>query len=147
MNNQGHDFTKSKDELEFTYRGWSMEPQTLVLSAILALKQKKSDEIKATCRSYQEQRMARQPLTEPSAGSFFKNPPENSAGRLIDQAGLKGYSVGGAKISEKHANFIINTGNASAADILNLMQHVQEVISKRFGINLEPEIHILGDAG
>ena len=70
-----------------------------------------------------------------------------SAGRLIDEAGLKGHMIGGAKISEKHANFIINTGNATATDILNLMHLVQDTVNKRFGIRLEPEVHILGDEG
>ena len=68
-----------------------------------------------------------------------------SAGSLIDEAGLKGHSIGGAKISEKHANFIINTGNASATDILDLMHLVQDTVYKRFGVRLEPEVHILGD--
>jgi UDP-N-acetylmuramate dehydrogenase len=91
-------------------------------------------------------RLKTQPVAEPSAGSFFRNPPEESAGRLIEGAGLKGFSIGDAKISELHANFIVNTGMASSADILRLMKVVQQEVYKRFGVKLEPEVHILGEA-
>jgi UDP-N-acetylmuramate dehydrogenase len=145
MNNLGDISTEPKENLDFTYRGSGIEPHTLLLSAILALTNGSAEEIKTACRKYHEMRKTKQPLTEHSAGSFFKNPPELSAGRLIDEAGLKGHSIGGAKISEKHANFIVNTGDASATDILNLMRLVQDTVYKRFGIRLEPEVHILGD--
>jgi UDP-N-acetylmuramate dehydrogenase len=115
-----------------------------LLSATFALTTGSKDDIKAACKKYQEMRFKNQPISEHSAGSFFKNPPDDSAGRLIEEAGLKGFSVGGAKISEKHANFIVNTGTASAADILDIMQIVQLEVFKRFGIKLEPEVHILG---
>jgi UDP-N-acetylmuramate dehydrogenase len=147
LNKRGEIFTESKENLGFTYRGWGMEPRTLLLYATLALTAGNREEIKSTCRKYHELRKTSQPLSEPSGGSFFKNPPDQSAGRLIDEAGLKGYAIGGAKVSEKHANFIVNTGNASAADIINLMHHVQETVFKRFGVSLEPEVHILGDQG
>jgi UDP-N-acetylmuramate dehydrogenase len=147
MNNNGDVFTEPGENLGFTYRGWGMERNTILLYATLTLTMENKGEIKAACRKYQELRKKNQPLTEPSAGSFFKNPPELSAGRLIDKAGLKGCSIGGAKISEKHANFIINTGNASSSDILNLMHLVQDTVYKQFGIKLEPEVHILGDEG
>ena len=147
MNNHGDVFTEPGKNLEFTYRGWGMERNTILLYATLTLIIGNKEEIKAACRRYQGLRKKNQPLTEPSAGSFFKNPPELSAGRLIDDAGLKGRSIGGAKISEKHANFIVNTGNASSTDILNLMRLVQNKVYKKFGIKLEPEVHILGDEG
>ena len=121
-----------------------MPNNTVLLSATFGLKPGSTDDIKAACRQYQELRRKNQPIAEPSAGSFFKNPPHESAGRLIEAAGLKGYVVGGAKISEKHANFIVNTGDASATDIVNLMQLVQQKVYKRFDIKLEPEVHILG---
>jgi UDP-N-acetylmuramate dehydrogenase len=145
MGNHGEVITEPGKNLGFTYRGWGKEQNTILLYATLLLTKGKKEEIKAACRKYQDLRKKNQPLTEPSAGSFFKNPPELSAGRLIDEAGLKGHSIGGAKISEKHANFIVNTGNASATDILNLMRLVQDKVYKRFGIRLEPEVHILGD--
>jgi UDP-N-acetylmuramate dehydrogenase len=145
MDKHGEVFTEEKENLGFTYRGWGMEQNTVLLYANLILKIDSKEEIKSACSRYHELRKNKQPLTEPSAGSFFKNPPEQSAGKLIDQAGLKGHSIGGAKISEKHANFIVNTGNASATDILNLMRLVQETVYKQFGIKLEPEVHIIGN--
>ena len=145
MDNSGEVFTEKGEKLGFTYRGWGMAPNTVLLNATLALTVGSKDEIKVACTRFQTQRKKNQPLAEPSAGSFFKNPPDMSAGQLIDRAGLKGHSIGGAKISEKHANFIVNTGGASASDILNLMHLVQDTVFDRFGIKLEPEVHILGD--
>lgn len=145
MNRGGEVIAAKGEELGFTYRGWGMPPGTVLLSATLALTAGAQEDIKAACGRFQEQRRKNQPLTEASAGSFFKNPAAMSAGRLIDMAGLKGHAIGGAKISEKHANFIVNTGNASARDILDLMRHVQDTVFARFGIRLEPEVHILGE--
>jgi UDP-N-acetylmuramate dehydrogenase len=147
MDNNGEVSTEQGRNLGFTYRGWGMKPKTVLLYATFTLTTSSREEIKAACRKYQELRKNNQPLIEPSAGSFFKNPPGLSAGRLIDEAGLKGHSIGGAKISEKHANFIVNTGSASATDILNLMRLVQNTVYKQFDIKLEPEVHILGDVG
>ena len=147
MDRSGKILEHKGEKLGFTYRGWSMAPDVLLLSATFALTPGDREGIKAACKRFQELRKKNQPVAEPSAGSFFKNPPEDSAGRLIDEAGLKGYSVGGAKVSEKHANFIVNTGNATAADILKLMHVVQERVFSRFGIKLEPEVHILGSKG
>jgi len=144
MNSNGDIFPEQGRNLGFFYRKWSLPHNMILLSATFSLTPGSKDVIKATCRKYQELRRRNQPVAEPSAGSFFKNPPADSAGRLIEKAGLKGFSVGGAKISEKHANFIVNTGKASAADILHLMQTVQQEVYKRFGIKLEPEVHILG---
>lgn len=144
MDSNGDIFPEQGRNLGFFYRKWSMPPNMVLLSATFSLTPGSIDEIKATCRKYKELRQKNQPVAELSAGSFFKNPVADSAGRLIEKAGLKGLSIGGAKISEKHANFIVNTGKASAADILNLMQVVQQKVYKRFGIKLEPEVHILG---
>ena len=143
MDNHGEVFTEERKNLGFTYREWGIKQNTVLLYANLILTIDSKEKIKAACSRYHELRKKKQPLTEPSAGSFFKNPPELSAGKLIDQAGLKGHSIGGAKISEKHANFIVNTGNASATDILKLMRLVQETVYKQFGIKLEPEVHII----
>ncbi len=145
MDNTGNIFSEPAKNLGFSYRKWSMPHHTIVLSATFSLKPGTRDDIKSACRKYQDLRRKKQPLAEPSAGSFFKNPPDDSAGRLIEATGLKGFTIGGAKISEKHANFIVNTGNASAADILNLMQLVQQQVYEQFGIKLEPEVHILGE--
>ncbi|KPK00194.1 MAG: hypothetical protein AMJ60_02300 [Desulfobacterales bacterium SG8_35] len=144
MDCDGRVFSAQGKNLGFSYRKWSMPHNTILLSATFALTPGSKEDIKAACRKYLELRRENQPVTDPSAGSFFKNPPDDSAGRLIEKAGLKGFSIGGAKISDKHANFIVNTGKASATDILNLMQLVQQKVYKRFGIRLEPEVHILG---
>ncbi len=144
MDGNGEISSEDGINLGFTYRKCSMPQNTILLSATFSLISGSREEIKSACKKYQELRRKNQPLAEPSAGSFFKNPPADSAGRLIEGAGLKGFSVGGAKISEKHANFIVNTGKASAADILNLMQLVQQAVYRRFGVKLEPEVHILG---
>jgi UDP-N-acetylmuramate dehydrogenase len=92
------------------------------------------------------ERQARQPLGLPSCGSVFKNPPNDHAARLIEATGLKGLAVGGAEVSRKHANFIINTGGATAADIEALIRKVQAAVAERQGVRLEPEVRILGDA-
>jgi UDP-N-acetylmuramate dehydrogenase len=144
MNQNGEVLSEQGKNLGFSYRKWSMPHGTVLLSATFVLMPGSAGDIKRACKKYQELRLKNQPIAEHSAGSFFKNPPDNSAGRLIEEAGLKGLSIGGAKISEKHANFIVNTGKASATDILNLMQVVQQEVYKRFGIRLEPEVHILG---
>lgn len=90
-------------------------------------------------------RRARQPLGQPSCGSVFRNPAGDFAGRLIEAAGLKGFRLGGACVSEKHANFIINTGNATAADIEALILHIQAKVRERYGVHLEPEVHVVGE--
>ena len=90
-------------------------------------------------------RIARQPLNLPNAGSVFRNPPGDHAARLIEQCGLKGKQIGGAQVSEKHANFIVNTGAATAADIENLINEVQAVVQQQTGIKLHPEVRIVGE--
>ena len=99
-----------------------------------------------TMRTLVNQRKETQPLGLPSCGSVFRNPPDDHAARLIEAAGLKGYAIGDAVVSEKHANFIINTGSASAADIENLINHVQAEVLAQHGVELQREVHILGEA-
>lgn len=143
MDSTGKIFSAQATNLGFLYREWSMPKNTILLTATFRLKPGSKEEIKAACRKYVELRRTNQPIADPSVGSFFKNPPMDYAGRLIDEAGLKGFSIGGAKVSEKHANFIVNTGTASATDILKLMAAVQQEVYRRFGVKLEPEVHIL----
>lgn len=145
MDGCGKIISERGHNLGFMYRKWSMPHNTVLLSATFSLTPGNRKDIKTACKKYQELRLKNQPVAEPSAGSFFRNPPDDSAGRLIEEAGLKGFSIGDAKISEIHANFIINTGKASSADILHLMQFVQQEVFKRFGVKLEPEVHILGE--
>jgi len=97
-------------------------------------------------RSLLQKRTSQQPIGQFSGGSVFRNPKDNFAGKLIEEAGLKGYSIGGAQISPKHANFIINDKTATAKDIEDLIKYIQNVIEKRFGIKLEPEVRILGES-
>jgi UDP-N-acetylmuramate dehydrogenase len=96
-------------------------------------------------RAMIQERQAKQPLGMPSCGSVFRNPPGDFAGRLIEAAGLKGMRIGGAQVSEKHANFIINTGGATAADIEALIAHVQAAVEAHHGVRLVPEVHVLGE--
>jgi UDP-N-acetylmuramate dehydrogenase len=98
-------------------------------------------------RSLVNERREKQPLGLPSCGSVFRNPPGDHAARLIETAGLKGHVIGGAVVSEKHANFIINQSDASAADIEALILHVQKVVLETHGIQLIPEVHIIGEPG
>jgi UDP-N-acetylmuramate dehydrogenase len=91
-------------------------------------------------------RIASQPLNLPNAGSVFRNPPNDYAARLIQQCGLKGKRIGGAQVSEKHANFIVNTGDATAADIENLINEVRATVAAQTGVQLHPEVRIMGEA-
>ncbi len=116
----------------------------IVLGAELELKKMKTEGIKKRLKEYLEKRKKRQPLFEKTFGSVFKNPASSYAGALIESCNLKGYQIGNAKISEKHANFIVNLGGAKATDVLKLMKLAQERVFKKFGIILEPEVNFLG---
>ncbi len=117
------------------------------LSANLQFEPCESGEAKAEIRELLAARKASQPVGQPSCGSVFRNPPGNHAARLIESAGLKGYRIGKAIVSEKHANFILNTDNARADDIEALIWHVQDTVEKKFGIRLEPEVRMIGVPG
>lgn len=133
------------DEITFSYRK-SIFPSEggIVVEAELELEKGDMETIHQTMNSHLAQRSSKQPLTVPNSGSIFKNPPNNSAGRLIESAGLKGYSIGQAGISLKHANFIVNKGNASAKDVLDLIAHIQNVVEEKTGVKLEREIVVMG---
>lgn len=137
----------SGEELIFTYRQLQFKENAvediIIVETVLLLKPGRQKEIIAQCREYQDNRRSKQPLGAASAGSFFKNPPGDSAGRLIDAAGLKGLCRGNAMVSPKHANFIVNTGQATADDIVELMKEVQEKVYLHSGVKLEPEVHIM----
>ncbi len=134
------------DEMDFGYRhSRAMEEGWIILGAFFHLEKGQREQIGAAMRDYSARRKEKQPLNYPSAGSFFKRPEGHFAGALIEKAGLKGKSVGGAQVSEKHAGFLINTGGASASDFLNLMKLVQETVQKESGVLLEPEVRIVGD--
>jgi UDP-N-acetylmuramate dehydrogenase len=135
---------KDRSGLHFSYRHLSIPPGSIIVRAGLRVGEESPLNISSMVASYLKQKKATQPVDYPSAGSVFKNPPKDYAGRLIESAGLKGTRVGGAMISEKHANFIVNTGGAKAADILALIALARERVREKTGINLEPEIIVVG---
>ena len=116
-----------------------------MLAARFALQKGDPEAIAARMKALNARRRDKQPLNFPSAGSVFKRPEGFFAGALIEEAGLKGRTVGGAQVSEKHAGFIINTGGATARDVLQLIGEVQEAVSARFGISLETEVRVIGE--
>lgn len=132
------------DKMEFCYRGSIIKRHPyLVLSAAFTLAEGDKETIRAQMAELAEKRRSKQPLEFPSAGSTFKRPEGYFAGKLIEDAGLKGYSVGGAMVSDKHCGFVINKGNATAADILTLIGDVRSKVKECFGVELEPEVCIL----
>ncbi|MDW7773217.1 MAG: UDP-N-acetylmuramate dehydrogenase [Desulfobulbaceae bacterium] len=135
------------EEIDFSYRriqpGSEQLQHGVIVGAEFLLLPGRQREIFEKCRLYQEQRRKKQPVGMPSAGSFFKNPEGDSAGRLIEAAGLKGLRRGNAMVSPVHANFIVNTGQATADEIIALMQEVQERVFHASGILLEPEVQLL----
>lgn len=137
--------TVSKDELSLGYRSSAvMQNGWVVLEATFELAPGSPDEIKATMADLAARRREKQPLQYPSCGSFFKRPVGYYAGALIEQAGLKGYRVGDAQVSELHAGFVINRGHATSSEIYRLMQEVQRRVQAQFGVTLEPEVRLIG---
>jgi len=143
----GHLMVVPVSALKLSYRKIDLKEGDLdnwiISSAIFVLSPCREEQIRVRCEQYLGRRRGKQPTGMASAGSFFKNPPGDSAGRLIEAAGLKGASCGQAMVSKVHANFIVNTSRATAADIVTLMQQVQDVVFQQFGVRLEPEVHIL----
>ncbi len=136
------------EELELGYRTSIIaEKGYLVLSALLELKEGEKEQIEARMQELKAARVAKQPLEYASAGSTFKRPEGYFAGKLIMDAGLRGYTVGGAQVSEKHCGFVVNRGGATAQDVLELVEHVQEEVKKQFGVELELEVKLLGFSG
>ena len=136
----------SREELDLSYRH-SCIPKNhfLVLEAELSLTPAPEQEIRAKMAELREKRVEKQPLEYPSAGSTFKRPEGYFAGKLIMDAGLRGYSVGDAQVSQKHCGFVVNKGEATAADVLTLIKDVQETVLKQFGVKLEPEVKMIGE--
>ncbi len=134
------------EELDFGYRHSRFSARgEIVLSAELSLRQGKCSEIRAKMDDLMQRRKSKQPLEMPSAGSTFKRPEGYFAGKLIMDAGLRGYTVGGAQVSEKHCGFVVNRGGATAADVLQLIRDVQARVYRQAGVRLEPEVRFLGD--
>jgi UDP-N-acetylmuramate dehydrogenase len=151
---QGRELRIDSQMLDFKYRDLSWgkaistkhQDQIIVTEGSFHLRLADSADLQREAEKFLNKRTRNQPTRFPSAGCFFKNPPDDkTAGQLIELAGLKGKKIGGAEVSSRHANFIINSGKASAADVLALMEFVQETVSKTFNIELEPEAKIIGN--
>lgn len=139
--------TLMRDEMELSYRHsiFSNNKKLICISADFVLKEGKKEEIDTYMRDLMQRRRSKQPLEYPSAGSFFKRPaPDLFVGKMIEESGLKGYTVGGAQVSEKHAGFLINIGSATATDVLALSDHIKGVIRANYGVELECEIRRVG---
>lgn len=145
LTKQGEIKVRPADELDLSYRhSRMMDEEELVLEARLNLTQGSGVVIRAKMEELRKKRIEKQPLEYSSAGSTFKRPEGYFAGKLIEEAGLRGFRIGDAQVSEKHCGFVINRGAASAAQIMELMQHVQERVKESSGVDLEPEVRLLG---
>ncbi len=137
---------RTADEFKVSYRQVVMPAEEWFVSATIQLQPGVQEQETAEIKALLKRRNETQPTNQPCAGSVFRNPADDFAGRLIETSGLKGLSVGGAAVSDKHANFIVNTGDASAADIEALIHLVQQKIALEHGVNLQTEVHIVGES-
>lgn len=144
LDRQGNLHVRGPDEYEVGYRSVRGPEGEWFVAAVLALTPGDSAAVSARIRELLDQRKATQPLNQPSCGSVFRNPPGDHAARLIESAGLKGLRIGGACVSEKHANFIVNLGGASAADVETLIQRVMDAVESKHGVRLVPEVRMVG---
>lgn len=142
----GEPRTLSGTELSYRYRASALMDQGLIATEVeFSLQEMDPDILRAQMNDYDARRRDKQPLTQPSAGSFFKRPEGDYASRLIEAAGLKGFAIGDAQVSPKHAGFVVNRGQATAAQVLALMREVQKRVLELSGIRLEPEVKIIGE--
>lgn len=142
----GEELVLGNEELELGYRTSIIAKKGyIVLEAVVSLEKGNREAIKARMDELKVQRTTKQPLEYPSVGSTFKRPEGHFAGKLIQDAGLRGFQVGGAQVSEKHCGFVINKDNATAADVLELMRQVSAIVKEKFGVDLEPEVKRLGE--
>jgi len=137
----------NREDLHFGYRTWhdyrEFPGRPVVVEVVFRLDRADPLKIREYSSILRRKRKEKQPGSSATAGSFFKNPPDDSAGRLIEACGFKGVKVGGAEVSEEHANFLVNGGGATSADVLNLMGKIQKKVKKHSGIDLEPEVHFI----
>ncbi|HEX9437783.1 MAG TPA: UDP-N-acetylmuramate dehydrogenase [Candidatus Limnocylindria bacterium] len=139
-------WTATQDEIGFAYRTTALQgTPVIVVRARFRGTEGDRDTAVRRIKEMANERAAKQPLAQPNTGSIFRNPPGDFAGRLIEAAGLKGHRLGGARVSDKHANFIVNTGDATAKEILDLMWVCRREVKERFGIDLVPEVEVVGD--
>ena len=151
----GRDTVLARAEIPFTYRRSGLDGK-IVLEATVRLRQEDQGRLDEAITEMFEWRQRGTPFNQPCCGSVFKNPAgpswkreggQRTAGQLIEAAGLKGFSVGGAQVSPMHANYFVNTGNATASDVKKLIEHVQTVVQEKFGVRLEPEVKLIGSRG
>jgi UDP-N-acetylmuramate dehydrogenase len=145
MNKKGEVVEKPRQKLKFSYRRLTLPPHWIILKGKFQLKKGRREEILERVASYSEMRKKAQPLNYPSAGSIFKNPSEGPAGKWIEEAGLKGFRMGQAMVSDRHSNFIINLGKAKAQEVIDLMELVEEKIYKEKGVFLAKEVKVVGE--
>ena len=146
MNMKGEIFELSNEEQKFKYRSSVFNTKEyIILEAKLKLKKGKKEDIELQMNEYLNQRKEKQPLEYPSAGSTFKRQEGIITAKLIDECDLKGYKIGGAMVSEKHAGFIVNTGDATAKDVLELIKYVKDEVYKKYGVKIEEEVKIVGE--
>jgi UDP-N-acetylmuramate dehydrogenase len=145
MKEDGEIVERSRSRLRFSYRGLAIPGSWIVLKGRFGLKTGRREEILERVKSYSEMRKRRQPFDYPSAGSVFKNPKEGPAGKWIEEAGLKGFRIGRAMVSERHANFIINLGKAKAEEVIRLMEFIEKKVYEEKGISLEREVKVVGE--
>jgi UDP-N-acetylmuramate dehydrogenase len=135
----------TRDQMTFSYRDSNLPPGTIVTAVTMRLEKRDAAELSAKVRELVTRRKSSQPAGFPNSGSMFRNPPGDFAGRLIEAAGWKGRRVGQAQISERHGNFIVNHGGATAADVKALMDGARMEVKSKFGVELVPEVRFLGD--
>ena len=144
MTDEGELLDLSRDDAQFSYRHSGLKPYFCVTGATLTLSPGDAEEVDNLMQDLYNQKITSQPFAEENAGCMFKNPPGHSAGKLIDECGLKGYRIGGAEVSKIHGNFILNLDNATAQDVLSLVQHIQNHVKRERGIDLDMEVQLLG---
>ena len=146
MDAQGQVSELKSSQLDFAYRHTALQNSGLIVTSVtVRLEPGDGEAIAAKMADFSQRRISKQPLELPSAGSMFKRPPGHFAGTLIEQTGLKGYTVGGAQVSTKHAGFVVNIGGATAKDVLLLIKDVQDRVFAAHGVHLEPEVLVLGE--
>ena len=144
MTDEGEFVDLSHDDAQFSYRHSGLRPYFCVTRATLALSPGDTEEVENLMQDLYKQKTTNQPFAEENAGCMFKNPPGHSAGKLIDECGLKGYRIGGAEVSKIHGNFILNLDSATAHDVLSLVRHIQTHVKRERGVDLEMEVQLLG---
>ena len=145
MNRQGDLIERQSNEFEVGYRSVSVAQDEWFVACYLDIPSGGNEESRGKIRQLLAKRSQTQPTNIPSGGSVFKNPPGDHAARLVEATGLKGYAIGGAQVSEKHSNFILNTGNATAKDIESLINYVRDQVQEKQGVLLETEVRIIGE--